>query len=446
MNELSASDKILQLIGANQIAELKLELDEAHPADAAEALEQLDSPQVVAVLKELPFKLQASIFSYFEIELQTELAEALPRKDLVRLITHMSPDERADIFAELSEEQQKALLPGLAQAEREDIRRLSSYPEDQVGSVMTSDYATLSPDLLRDQAIQRLSQIAPDRETIYQAYVVDSERKIIGVVSLKDLIVAKPNQRIRDIMSEEPVSIDSHAHKSDAVELIADYDLIALPVVDEQMRLVGIVTYDDAMDIAEDEVDSDFQKAAGVSGFVDSLKDASVGFLYQKRVFWLVILVFGNIFSGAGIAYFEDTIATYVTLVFFLPVLIGGGGNAGSQSATLMVRALATGDIELKDWWQLIVRELSIALLLGLTLAAAVSLVGIFRSGYEIALVVSLSMVCIVMVGSLIGMSVPFLLARFKLDPASASAPLITTVTDATGVFIYFFIARALLN
>ncbi|MGH8588961.1 MAG: magnesium transporter, partial [Gammaproteobacteria bacterium] len=206
-------------------------------------------------------------------------------------------------------------------------------------------------------------------------------------------------------------------------------------------KLVGIVTYDDALDVVEAEATEDFHKGATVGKLDGSVREAALNLLYRKRVFWLVLLVFGNLFSGAGIAYFEDTITAYVGLVFFLPLLVGSAGNAGSQASTLMVRALATGDVMLKDWGRMLGRELVVAAALGLTMAIAVYGVGVMRGGAELALVVALAMLFAVMTGGLIGVSLPFMLSRFKLDPATASAPLVTTIADVTGVVIYFSIA-----
>src|SRR5699024_740259 len=224
------------------------------------------------------------------------------------------------------------------------------------------------------------------------------------------------------------------------------YDLLALPIIDEQGVLIGIVTYDDAMDVVSEEATDDIHKSAGVSTIAGSMKDATIGLLYRKRVFWLVLLVFGNLFSGIVISHFEDIIAANIVLVFFLPLLVGSGGNAGSQSATLMVRALATGDVQFKDWFYLLGRESLVALCLGVTMAIAVSVLGYFRGDAMVALVLALSMLGIVLLGCLIGMSLPFILNRFKLDPASASAPLVTSICDATGVIVYLFIASQLLT
>lgn len=247
-------------------------------------------------------------------------------------------------------------------------------------------------------------------------------------------------------MVSEVVFASVETPQEEVSRLIAHYDLLALPVINGGDRLVGIVTYDDAMDVAAEEATEDMHKGVSVGKLEGSLRSVSLFELYRKRVVWLVLLVFANIFSGAGIAYFEETIEAYIALVFFLPLLVDSGGNAGSQAATLMVRGMATGDVRNRDWAKLLGREVGVALALGLTMALAVSVVGIFRAGSEIALVVALSMVLIVTVGSLIGMILPFILQRFKLDPATASAPLVTSIADASGVLIYFALATAILG
>lgn len=246
--------------------------------------------------------------------------------------------------------------------------------------------------------------------------------------------------------------MDPHTHAvpidediENAARQIARYDLVALPVVNDAWRLAGIITHDDALDVMEAEATEDFYKSGTVGRIGSGVSQAAVLVLYRARIGWLMLLVFGNIFSGAGIAHFEDTIAAHLTLMFFLPILIASGGNAGSQSATLMVRALATGDISPKDWTRVLGRELVVAVLLGLSMATAIALIGVVRGGPQIALVISLAMVLIVIVGSLIGMALPFILNRFNMDPAAASTPLVTSIADATGVVIYFSIAQTLL-
>ncbi|NLZ78394.1 MAG: magnesium transporter [Gammaproteobacteria bacterium] len=409
------------------------------PVDLADVLEELEPSLGWRLLERLPSR--AEVFTYFEPEQQVRLAREFPRATLAALVSEMPADERTDLFKRFDQNQRDMLLPALAHAEREDIRKLSSFVEGTAGALMTSDYAMLKKDMTVAQAMAYLRDEAPDAETIYQAYVVDEQRNLLGVVSLRDLILADLNKSLQDLMTSDVVRALVTDDQEDIAKKIARYDLLALPITDEEGVLVGIVTYDDAMDVVSEEVTEDIHKSAGVSTIIGNLKDASIGLLYRKRVFWLVLLVFGNLFSGAGIAHFEDIIAANIVLVFFLPLLVDSGGNAGSQSATLMVRALATGEVVMRDWLYLIGREALVALALGVTMAAAVSILGYIRGDEVIALVLALSMVSIVMIGCMIGMSLPFVLSKFNFDPASASAPLITSVCDAVGVVIYLFIA-----
>jgi magnesium transporter len=413
----------------------------------ADVMALLSPEHSAALLRLLPPGPGAEIFSHLDSEQQDAVLEAMPRAELVRLFEHLPSDDRADIYNRMDESRRTQLLPALAKIERDDILNLAAYREGTVGSVMTSDYAAVRADLTVAQALQTVRQEAPDKETIYQIYIVDDARRLSGIVSLRDLVLAPEDARVADLMRTDVVSARADWPREQAARLISDHDLLAIPVVDADDRLLGIVTVDDAMDVAEEESTEDFHKGGGTLALKNlSVKDASAWLLYRKRVFWLAVLVFGNLLSGAGIAYFEDTIAAYIALVFFLPLLIDSGGNAGSQSATLMVRALATGDVVIKDWVKMLGREFGVAGLLGVTMAVAVSGIGLFRGGPDIALVVSLSMVVIVIVGSVVGMSLPFLLSRLKLDPATASAPLITSVADAAGVMIYLSIAVAVLG
>ncbi|MFP5405986.1 MAG: magnesium transporter [Gammaproteobacteria bacterium] len=418
----------------------------ARSADIAEALDLLPPLQSGAALSLIPLDEQADIFGYLPLARQIRLVAAMPRSAVIELLAHMSSDERADLFNALPEDRE-SLLPALAQAERDDILKLTSYKAGTVGAIMNSEYATLAPGLTAAEAIEELRRVAPDSETIYNAYVVDDQRRLIGVTTLRRLILATRDTRVADMMESNPVT--AHADDDDqatAADKIARYDFIALPVIDHERRMVGIVTADDAMDVAQAEATEDFHKSGGSLGSLAlSMRGATIALLYRKRVVWLVLLVFVNVFSGAGIAHFEDLIAGNVALVFFLPLLIDSGGNAGSQSATMMVRALATGDVVLRDWAGMLGRELLVAALLGLTMALAVSTVGLVRGGPSIALAVALTMQVVVVVGSVVGMSLPFLLSRLRADPASASSPLITTIADVSGIFIYFAIASRVL-
>lgn len=427
---------------------LQRALDAIHTfkaADLADILTQLPLSSSQILLVNLPAR--AYVFSYLKPQQQVKFAQVLPWATLAEIIGEMPSDKRADIFKQLDLEQQNVLLPALAQAKREDIRQLAAYVEGTAGAIMSSEYATLKPNMTVLDAIKMLRLEAPATETIYIAYVLDEMRKLLGVISLKQLILGQEQDQVDQLMTTDLISADVDTDQDDVAKTIARYDLLALPIVDAQGVMVGIVTYDDAMDVASEEATEDFLRVGAVNASSKlSLKNASIFVLYQKRVFWLVILVFGSLLSGIGIAHFEDIIAANIVLVFFLPLLVGSGGNAGSQSATLMVRALATGDVQFKDWFYLLGRESLVALCLGVTMAIAVSVLGYFRGDAMVALVLALSMLGIVLLGCLIGMSLPFILNRFKLDPASASAPLVTSICDATGVIVYLFIASQLLT
>ena len=432
---------------ADDLEALRAALPSVLAVDLADILSRLPPLALARVLPLIPGDERAQVFGYLPLEMQTSLVAKMPRAEVVHLFDLMSADERVDLYNTLPPDRRERLLPALAHAEREDIRRLASHPPDSVGAIMTSEYAALTKELSAHEAITELRRVAPDTETIYNAYVIDPQRRLMGVVSLRRLILADPDTPLAEIMVPNPITVQVDAGQEEAAKRIARYDFIALPVVDGEGRIVGIVTSDDAMDVAAAEATEDFHKTGGTLGSLTvSLKNATVGLLYRQRVYWLVVLVFANLFSGAGIAHFEDLIATNMALVFFLPLLIASGGNAGAQSATLMVRALATGDVQLRDWGAMLGRELTVALLLGLTMAVAVSAIGIFRGGPSIALVVALAMLLIVLVGSVMGMSLPFLLSRFRADPASASSPLITSLADGIGILIYFGIATLLLG
>ncbi|WP_196259400.1 magnesium transporter [Pelagibacterium limicola] len=420
-------------------------LESQHAADIAQFIKDHPADIDWQVLDMLDLPRQAEVFGYLDRDLQVELANCAPRARLAEIITEMDSDDRADLFNALSEHEQEALLPALSHAEREDIRKLASYEEGTAGAIMTSDYAVLTPDITARQALDKLRLEAPDKETIYRAYVIDGERRLLGSVRLQDLILVAPATRIEKIMERNTLAVRVDEDQEEVANKIARYDRLALPVIDADDRIVGIVTHDDALDVIQQEATEDFHKSGTVRGLGESVKQATIFVLYRARVAWLVLLVFGNIFSGAGIAYFEDTIAAHLALLFFLPLLIASGGNAGAQSATLMVRAIATGDVRMADWGRMLGRETLVALLLGLTMAVAIYGIGAWRGGIDIAWVVSAAMILIVLAGALIGMTLPFILTRLGMDPATASGPLVTSICDVVGVVIYFSIAQRVL-
>ncbi len=446
MKKPSILDTLRRHLATNNEPEARAFCESLHPEDLATRLPGFTTEERLRLFSILGNEAVAELLGRLGPDDQERLVESLDDRNLAEIITHMPSDERVDLFKRLPLERRERIFGLLDQGEREDIHRLGLHAEGTAGSIMSSDFVALTPELTIQEALERLRAEASDKETIYYIYVVDAERRLLGLVSLRKLITSRPEVRIGDIMITNPVSVRVEVDQEEVARKLSKYDLVAIPVIDGNDKLVGIVTFDDVWDVMEEESTEDFHRMAGLSHKAPDLtdvnmRDAGLGLLIRKRLPWLLVLVFMNIFSGAGIAYFEDTISAAVALVFFLPLLIDSGGNAGSQAATLMVRALATGKAQLKDWLYLLGKEVLVALALGVCMGAAVSLIGVFRAGPQVATVVAVTMVCTVLFGSLVGMSLPFVLSRLKMDPATASAPLITSIADIGGVLIYFSIA-----
>jgi magnesium transporter len=433
--------ELRRMLAERQEGELREVLTELHPASIADFSEGLSDEETWELLGLAPIEQQEEIFTFYPHTKQEQLASGDGRERMSHLLERMSHDDRVDLLKQLDAEVVESLLPLVAKAEREDIRKLMSYPEHTVGSVMTTDYATLPPNATVDEAIARLRRQAPASETIYFVYVVDKEHRLLGVVSLRDLILASSGAAVRELMHADPIAVRAEQDREDVAKEIARYDLLAIPVVDAENRLVGIVTHDDVVDVANKEATEDFHLAAAISPLPKGYDRSGPLALYQRRIGWLVILVFVNLISSGVIAAYEEVLAAALTLAFFLPLLIDSGGNTGSQSATLIIRALATGEVKLKQWWRVLLKEMVVGLSLGMTMAVASSILGYFRGGPEIAFIVGLSMLCIVVITNIGGVLLPFILTRLGVDPAVASSPLITTISDASGLIIYFTIA-----
>jgi magnesium transporter len=429
--------------------------EDLHPATVAEFVGDMEPADLRAFLACLPPLERGEVFSYLEVPTQVRLAHSLKRDQLAELVTHMSPDERADLVKRLKEETMEALWPALAQAEREDIRRLASYEEGTAGSVMTSDYVTLWPHLTAREAIEKIRREAPDRETVYYAYVTTPDRKLVGSVSLKDLILAPGSARVEDVMSRDPILVRLGADQEDVALEIGKYDLLAIPVVDAEGRMMGIVTVDDVVDVVQEAATEDIQKLGGMEALDAPYLDTPFTHMVRKRAGWLAILFLGEMLTATAMSYFEGEIARAVVLALFLPLIISSGGNAGSQASTLVIRAMALNELTLRDWWRVIQRELASGLALGAVLGTVGFLrvvlwqsVGhIYGTHYLlIALTIFVSLVGVVTFGTLAGSLLPFVLRRLGLDPASASAPFVATMVDVTGLVIYFSTASIILS
>ncbi len=431
---------ILDLIEKRQWADLRDALLDWPPPEVADLLLRLRKDDRVLLFRALHRDLAADVFSHLEFEQQNWLLRDLSDEETRRLLTDLPPDDRTHLLEELPGQATQRMLNLLDREDLKEARWLLGYPEDSVGRLMTPEYVAVHPEWSVAEALAHIRAHGQDSETINRVFVVDQRWRLLDDIELRRFILAEPEAAVTELMDERVVMVSAFADREEAVALIRRYDQFVLPVVDSDGVMLGIVTVDDVLDVQEEEATEDFHKHGSVGPIRTSLRDATVGFLYQRRVGWLMVLVFMNVFSGAGIAAFEDTIAASIALVFFLPLLIDSGGNAGSQSATLMVRALATGDVRSGDWVRLLVREFGVALLLGLTMAIGVALVSLARAP-EVMVVVALTMTIIVVWGSMIGMLLPFVLTRLGRDPATASAPLITSLADISGVLIYFSIA-----
>ena len=432
-----------ELINNREWKKLREELKKLDPAEIAEVIEALKREgDDIILFRLLPRETARETFFRLDYDTQEELLEGLTdRKHLLaELLNDLAPDDRTALFEELPGPVTQRLIQLLSPEERRISIQLLGYPESSIGRLMTPDYVAVKPQMTIEQALEHIRHFGKDSETLNVVYVVDKNWKLVDEIRLREILLARTDQTIADLMDNRYVSLNVLDDQEKAISVFHDYDRIALPVINTEGVLLGIVTFDDVMDVEEEEATEDFHKFGSIQNLIFNPLKAKISELYRKRVTWLVVLVFMNVFSGATLAYFGDVIESMVTLVFFLPLLIGSGGNAGAQSATLMIRALATGDVELSDWLKLMGKELFVALLLGLTMALAVGLVASFRSP-EIIVVVGLSMVFTVIIGSILGLSLPFIFTLLKFDPATASAPLITSLADISGVIIYFSIA-----
>ncbi|HDQ04706.1 MAG TPA: magnesium transporter [Deltaproteobacteria bacterium] len=434
--------KFRDLIKERSWKQLRRELEEIDAVALAEIIEELGEEDDVILFRLLPRKLAKLTFQLLSYDKQEQIVTTMAKKAsrVASLLNDLDPDDRTAFLEELPGSVSQKLILLLSPEERKVAQTLLGYPENSIGRLMTPDYVAVRSDYTIEQTIRHIRQFGHDSETLNVVYIIDDDWRLVDDIRIREILLSRPEQKISEIVDNRFVALNAFDDQETAIRVFQDHDRVALPVTDSEGHLIGIVTFDDVMDVAEEEATEDFQKFGSLQAAVLNPLKAGIVYLYRKRIIWLLALVFMNIFSGAAIASFENVIQSMVALVFFLPLLIDCSGNAGAQSATLMIRSLATGDVEMKDWFKLIGREISVSFLLGVTMAIGVSLVASFRAP-EIILVVASTMVLTVMVGSLIGLTLPFIFTRLRLDPATASAPLITSIADITGVVIYFSIA-----
>ncbi len=450
--------ELREMLAKEDITSLQTFCGTGHPAMVAEMISALPGNEAWEVLRHAGMPLRSEIFSHMAEDLQIEIMGFLPRMEVARLLSDMPPDDRADLFKALPEGLQESVLPALAQAEREDIRRLTAYKEGTAGAVMTSDYVTLPPHLTAYQAIEHLRKVAPDKETIYYGYVVDENRKLQGFVSLKDLIVARRDALIGDIMHTGVIFSRVTDDQEEAARIIQKYDLLALPIINENETLVGIITHDDALDIITQEQTEDMEKFMAIAGSHEAgvyLK-TSAWTHFKNRSPWIVLLAVLGMISGFIVQSFEGLLLHFAILATFMPMLADTGGNTGSQSATLVVRALALNEVSPRDLFRILSKELKVSVILGIMLALiafvrVISFGGASSTpeGYSlsaIGLAIAIALGLQVITATMIGAVLPLGAALMKKDPAVVASPALTTIVDITGLLIYFTTIKLMLG
>ncbi len=420
-------------------------IEALRPADQAELFSELDDEDQATLLPQLNPADSADILEEMDEEEAAELVATLPTEAVIRIVDEMEPDEAADLLGDLHPDQAQAVLAGLE--DPDEIRPLLLHPDDSAGGLMTSEFLALRRRMTAADAIQAIREWQPEAETPYYLFVVDGQRRLCGVVSLRQLIVADPGTPLEQIMDPEVIHVQVGADQEECARLMARYDLLALPVVDANRVLLGVVTIDDVVDVLEDEATEDIQRLGGAQPLDRPYLDTGVFTVFRKRIGWLLILFVTESLTGSVLRHFEDELKAVVALSFFVPLLIGTGGNAGSQTTSTIIRALAVGDIDLGDALRSLWHEMRTGLLLGLGMAIiAFGRALTWGSTTDLALTVSLAILGIVIWANSLGSVLPLLAARFKIDPAIVSGPVMSTLVDATGLFIYFTIARVILG
>lgn len=416
--------------------------------DIAELIEELPKDELVQAFRLLPKNIATDVFTNMEDEVQKNLINALSNKEAASIIEDMYTDDAADLFEEMPAIMISKLLSNVSKDTRTNINKLLRYPEDSAGSLMAMEYIHLKKGLTIKECIKRIRDNKDDFVTYDNCYVTDSERHLIGYVTIKDLLVNDPETLIDDIMQDIEHVIPTLMNQEDVAHIFQDYDYSSMPVVDMENRLVGIITIDDIMDVMEEEATEDIEKMAAITPSDKPYMNTGVFATFLKRIPWLLLLMISATFTGGIIQHFESALATYVILTAFIPMLMDTGGNAGSQASVSVIRSLSLNEIEYKDTFKVIWKELRVSLLCGTVLALAnfVKLLLLDKVGITVAIIVCLTLVITVCVAKLIGSSLPILAKRLGFDPAVMASPFITTIVDACSLVIYFRIATALLG
>jgi magnesium transporter len=434
------------------------ETEELHPADLADVAELIPREQVAAFLAALPPARAADVLEYLAEDLRNDVLEELPTSQAAALVSQMTPDDRADALEELDEQVAEDIVSELPAEARAETERLLQYEPDTAGGLMTTEFVSVSEDMAVDEAFNAVRAMARSgrKEATYAIYATGTDGRLQGVLSLRELLAAAPGARIGDVVRTEVVSVTPSTDRQEVARITANYDLIAVPVVSESGHLMGVVTVDDVIDVIQEEQTEDVQKMGGMEALDEPYASISFWGMIRKRGVWLCLLFIGELFTASAMQGFEEELKRALVLSLFVPLIVSSGGNSGSQATSMIIRAMALGELRVKDWWRVAMREIPTGLTLGVMLGVLglVRVVlwqklGLWDYGphyWLIGATVGVSVVGVVAFGSMVGSMLPFALRRFGLDPASASAPFVATIVDVTGLIIYFVVALLILR
>ncbi len=441
-------EKIKDLIDNKQYTLLRQELSELNEADIATLLEELPEEELIKIFRILPKTIAADVFSYLPIETEQMIIAALTDREAANIINNLMADDATDLLEEMPANVVKKLLANANSETRRDINHLLRYPEDSAGSIMTVEFVDLKESLTVEQAIARIRKTGVDKETINICYVLDAQRRLLGTVSLRYLLLSDADAKIGDIMNENVISIKTLMDQEEVAMVFQKYDFTSMPVVDNENRLVGIITVDDVVDIMREEATEDIEKMAAIVPSDKPYMKTGIFETWKKRIPWLLLLMISATVTGGIILYYEEALGAYVVLTAFIPMLMDTGGNAGGQASVTIIRALSLQEIDFKDTLFIVWKEARVGILCGITLAAAnfVKLMLFDRVALTIAFVVCATLVAAVFLSKLIGCTLPMLAKKIGFDPAVMASPFITTIVDALSLMIYFQIATHVLH
>ena len=452
MTELKI-EELLDMIGRRDVPAIKAYFADQNPIDIAELLSEDAELPLAKLYRLLPKTLAAEVFVEMDSDTQAKLIAELSDKEIAETMSELFYDDAADLVEEMPATVVKRILKNTATEDRSEINKLLKFKDDSAGSIMTTEFVELKREMTVGEALDHIRRVAPDKETVYTCYVTDGTRHLLGLVTALALLTSPTDKKIGDLMNEHVISARTSDDREEVAKTLTKYDFLALPVVDSEDRLVGIVTVDDALDVISEETEEDFAKMAGMSpSETPYLKTPAVR-LFRARIPWLLLLMVSATFTGMIISGFENALAKQVVLTMFIPMLMDTGGNSGSQSSVTIIRALSLGDVHFGDILRVLRKELTTALLCGVTLAAVafiklMTIDNLLSGGVTltVALVVSLTLLCTVLAAKFIGATLPLLVHKVGLDPAVAASPMITTIVDAIALLVYFAIATALLG